>query len=140
MDSEEFEERTRDVVAKCLANGTIVLLTTPPPQRARIEKCLEFAAAGSIASEAKVPLVDYCDEILSRRPFDWDGASAEFKDVSADPYEVPTLISRDGVHPSNQQNLFNDFSDRALRCSGYGLRNYLTMTAYADVIRHTLLQ
>ena len=139
MGVEEYEQKTREVVAKCLANGTIVLLTTPPPQTARLQKCLEFAAAiRRIASETKVPLVDYCDEILTRRPFDWDGASEEFKAISGDTYEVPTLISRDGVHPSNPKIFFNDFSEAALSSSGFGLRNYLTMMAYADVSKFVL--
>lgn len=91
-----------------------------------------------VASEMSVPLIDYCDEILKRRPTDWDGSSPEFKNPATDTYEVPTLISGDGVHPSNPQKLFNDFSEFALRESGYGLRNYLTMTAYSEVIRQVL--
>ncbi|MGZ8938800.1 MAG: SGNH/GDSL hydrolase family protein [Limisphaerales bacterium] len=139
MESEEYAQKTRDVVMKCLANGTIVLLTTPPPQSARLEKTLDFAGAiRRIAMDTKVPLIDYCDEIMERRPFDWDGASAEFSAEPSETYEVPTLISRDGVHPSNPRIFINDFSEHALEHSGYGLRNYLTMTAYADVIRHTL--
>ena len=139
MEIEEYEQKTRDVITKCLANGTIVLLTTPPPQSARLHKCLQFAGAiRRIAAETKVPLVDYCDEILTRRPFDWDGASAEFKTIPGDTYDVPTLISRDGVHPSNPQSFSNDFSEGALSSSGFGLRNYLTMMTYADVIKAVL--
>ncbi|MDB6039375.1 MAG: hypothetical protein JWM99_3216, partial [Verrucomicrobiales bacterium] len=135
----EYEQWTREVVAACLKNGTIVLLTTPPPQASHLQKCLEFAMAiRRVASEMSVPLIDYCDEILKRRPTDWDGSSPEFKNPATDTYEVPTLISGDGVHPSNPQKLFNDFSEFALRESGYGLRNYLTMTAYSEVIRQVL--
>jgi len=60
-------------------------------------------------------LVDYCDEILTRGPFNWDGASAELNAIPGDTYEVPTLISRDGVHPSNPKIFFKDFSDGAVR-------------------------
>ena len=28
----EFEEKTAEVVDRCLANGTVVILTTPPPR------------------------------------------------------------------------------------------------------------
>ena len=91
-----------------------------------------------IAGELRVPLIDYSGDILKRRPTDWDGSSPEFKNTATDTYEVPTLISRDGVHPSNPQKLVNDFSEFALNESGYGLRNYLTMTAYAEVIRQVL--
>ena len=47
-----------------------------------------------------MPLIDYQAEILKRRPDDWDGALPKFKDVPGSEYEVPTLIARDGVHPS----------------------------------------
>ena len=136
MGVEEYEKAAREVVAACLTNGTVVLLTTAPPQSARMQKCLEFAAAiRRLASDLHVPLVDYCHEILTRRPFDWDGASAEFKSAPGGTYEVSTLISRDGVHPSNPRAYLNDFSEEALANNGYGLRNYLTLIAYANLIR-----
>ena len=139
MKVEEYEKTTREVVAACLTNGTVVLLTTAPPQTAMMEKCLDFAAAiRRVASDAKVPLIDYSGEILRRRSSDWDGASIAFRVVPGDSYEVPTLISRDGVHPSNPQAYFNDFSEEALGRNGYGLRNYLTMIAYAEVIGDVL--
>jgi hypothetical protein len=51
--------------------------------------------------DLKVPLIDYQAEILKRRPNDWDATLAKFKDSAADVYQVPTLIAKDGVHPSN---------------------------------------
>ena len=59
----------------------------------------------------------------------------EFKNAPASTYEVPTLISKDGVHPSNPRAYVNDFSEQALANNGYGLRNYLTMLAYGNLIR-----
>lgn len=139
MDANEYEKAVREVVAACLTNGTIVLLTTAPVQSSKMEKCLEFAnAIRKIASDTNVPLIDYYDEILKRRPNDWDGAAASFKDTPGGTYEVPTLISKDGVHPSNPKSYLNDFSNDGLDRNGYGLRNYLTMMAYADVIREIL--
>jgi lysophospholipase L1-like esterase len=139
MTVEEYEKAAREVVAACLANGTVVLLTTAPPQSVRMQKCLEFAEAiRRLASELHVPLVDYGHEILKRRPFDWDGASAEFKNSPAGTYEVPTLISKDGVHPSNPRAYLNDFSEQALANNGYGLRNYMTLIAHANLIREVL--
>src|SRR4030095_13731150 len=68
---EEYEKAAREVVAACLANGTVVLITTAPPQSARMQKCMEFAAAiRKLASDMHVPMVDYCNEILTKRPFD----------------------------------------------------------------------
>jgi hypothetical protein len=95
-------------------------------------------AIRQLADEFDLPLIDFQNEILERRPFDWDGSSADFKDVPGDTYEVPTLISRDGVHPSNTRAYINDFSDRALSNNGFTLRNYLTLLTYADVIQHVL--
>jgi hypothetical protein len=136
---EQYESATREVVKACLANGTVVLLTTAPPQSARLETCLSFAGAiRRVAADLGVPLVDYGQEILARRPFDWDGASPAFKNDPAGVYDVLTLICKDGVHPSNPQAFFNDFSEAGLASNGYGLRNYLTMIAYADVIREVL--
>ena len=52
-------------------------------------------------------------------------------------YQVPTLIARDGVHPSNPRQ-YADSSDGSLRCNGFVLRNYLTVLAYAAVIENVL--
>lgn len=139
MEVDEYQKTLREVASACLANGTIVILTTPPPQTARLEKCLRFAeAVRQVATDLNFPLMDYSAQIFMRRPTDWDGAAAEFKEVPGDTYDVPTLISRDGVHPSNPQRYSNDFSAEALRISGFGLRNYLTLLAYSEVIAELL--
>jgi hypothetical protein len=136
----EYESKTREVVDKCLRNGTVVILTTPPPRSGRLDKCRAFAEAlRLIASERRVPLIDYFREILRRRPADWDGSLPQFKPVGGDEYQVPTLIARDGVHPSNPSPWVNDFSPEALRRNGYTLRNHLTLAAMADVITEVLL-
>lgn len=133
----EFEEKTAEVVERCLDHGTVILLTTLPPASGRLEQSKEFAAAvRRIAKEKKVPLIDYQAEILKRRPEDWDGRLLKFKGIK-DVYEVPTLISRDGVHPSNPK-AHRDFSEESLNTNGFLLRNYLTLLAYAEVIEHVL--
>ena len=135
---EEYETKTRAVVERCLENGTVVLLTTPPPRHGVAEKSAEFAeAVRRVARELHVPLIDYHAEILKRRPDDWDGASAKFKDIPGGTYDVPTLIARDGVHPSNPQD-FRDYSDRSLSHNGFALRNALTLERYAEVVRQVL--
>jgi hypothetical protein len=53
-------------------------------------------------------------------------------------YDVPTLIARDGVHPSNPQKFADDYSDEGLQSNGFVLRNYVTLLSYADVIRRVL--
>ena len=60
-----------------------------------------------------------------------------FKDSPGDEYQVPTLISRDGVHPSNPSK-HQDYGEESLSRNGYALRNHMTLMAYADVIRRVL--
>lgn len=139
MKVDEYEQKTREVVRKCLAKGTIVILTTMPPRSGHLGKAKEFAeAARKIAREEHLPLVDYSAAILERRPNDWDGALPQFKDTPGSEYEVPTLVARDGVHPSNPSKWGNDFSAEALSKHGFGLRNQLTLRAYAEVIGKVL--
>jgi hypothetical protein len=135
----EYTEKTGEVVARCLKNGTVVILTTPPPRSGKAKEAKQFAdAVREIARTHKVPLIDYHAEILKRRPDDWDGALPKFKDAPGDEYQVPTLIARDGVHPSNPKK-YAEYTEEGLRHNGYVLRNYLTLKAYAEVLR-TVLQ
>lgn len=114
------------------------LLTTMPPHSGRWEKSRQFAAiARQVARDEHVPLVDYFAAIFERRPDDWDAALPQFKNTPGDVYQAPTLISRDGVHPSNPRQ-FSDYSDASLRCNGFALRNHLTLIACAEVIESAL--
>jgi lysophospholipase L1-like esterase len=137
LDLPEYETKIREVVQKCLANGTILILSTIPPKHGQAEKAAVFAeAVRRIARERKLPWIDYHAEILRRRPTDWDGATDSFRQYQG--YDVPTLISRDGVHPSNPQEYANDYSDEALRNNGFALRSYLALLKYAEVIEWVL--
>jgi geranylgeranyl transferase type-2 subunit beta len=134
----EYEQKTSEVVDRCLKNGTVAILTTPPPRSGLLPKSKDFAeAVRRVAKDKAVPLIDYHAEILKRRPQDWDGALPQFRDVKGSEYEVPTLIARDGVHPSNPRT-HRDYSEESLRCNGYALRNYLTLLEYGRVISHVL--
>lgn len=136
---DEYETKTRQVVRKCLDNGTVVILSTIPPRSGQLEKCRQFAAVvRKIARDMKVPLVDFFAECLKRRPDDWDGTAPKFKVAGGDVYQVLTLISGDGVHPSNPKKYVGDFSEEALNTNGFGLRTYLSLLAYADVIENVL--
>jgi len=141
MDVQEYETKLQQVVERCLTNGTIVLLTTMPPRSGHLDKARQFAdAARRVAKRESVPLIDYFAEILNRRPADWDGSLPQFKDLPGDEYQVPTLIARDGVHPSNPKQFANIYSEAALRENGFILRNYLTVLAYANLINGVLTQ
>jgi lysophospholipase L1-like esterase len=136
VEPKEYEQKTREVVEKCLANGTVVILTTIPPRSGLVEKSKQYAEiVRKIAKDTKVPLIDYSAEILKRRPNDWDGSKlkTDVKDV----YQVPTLISGDGVHPSNPSK-FPECTEEGLKSNGYLLRSYLTLRAYGEVIDKVL--
>ncbi|MBA7649550.1 hypothetical protein ES703_57347 [subsurface metagenome] len=130
----DYKKKTREVVQKCLDNGTVVLLSTIPPRSGLAEKAAVYAdAVRKIAREIKVPLIDFHSEVLKRRPDDWDGALDKFAQYKG--YDVPTLLARDGVHPSNPNKYQSDYSNEALRCCGFSLRNYLVLMKYADVLK-----
>jgi lysophospholipase L1-like esterase len=131
---EEYKKKTREVVQKCLNNGTVVILSTIPPRHGLADKAAVYAdAVRTIAHQMKVPLTDYHSEILERRPADWDGAMDKFAQYNG--YDVPTLVSRDGVHPSNPKDCCDDYSEEGLKCCGYSLRNYLVLMKYAEVLQ-----
>jgi lysophospholipase L1-like esterase len=134
----EYEKRTREVVERCLANGTVVILSTIPPRSGHVDLSERFASTTrKLAKEKGVPLIDYYAEVLRRRPKDWDGSQAAFKDQYKDVYEVPTLISGDGVHPSNP-TAHQAFAEESLNANGYALRTYLTLMTYSRVIEDVL--
>ncbi|MBC8217465.1 MAG: right-handed parallel beta-helix repeat-containing protein [Planctomycetes bacterium] len=129
----EYKLKTRQVVQKCLDNGTVVILSTIPPRHGFVEKAADYAqAVRRIARDVKVPLIDFHAEILKRRGDDWDGATDKFSQYKG--YDVPTLLARDGVHPSNPKKYQDDYSAEGLRCSGYALRNYLALMKYVEVL------
>lgn len=135
---DEYETKTRQVVQKCLDNGTVVIISTIPPKSGQLEKARQFAeVVKKIGREMKVPVIDYFAECLKRRPDDWDGAAPRFKG-ERDVYQVLTLISGDGVHPSNPRKYVNDFSEEGLNNNGFNLRTYLSLLAYADVVERVL--
>ncbi len=131
LDVKEYQEKTAAVVDRCLANGTVVILSTIPPRSGKFAE-----AVRQVAQDKKVPLVDYFEEVVKRRPDDWDGSLPKFKGAT-DAYQVPTLISGDGVHPSNPKQ-YQDYSEESLNNNGFALRSSLTLMAYAGVVRQVL--
>ena len=139
VEPKEYEQKTREVVNKCLKNGTVVILSTIPPRSGMLKESRMYAdAAVAVARAERVPLIDYFGEILRRRPDDWYGTLAQFAHAAGGEYQVSTLIARDGVHPSCPRLHTGDFSDRALSRSGFGLRSYQVMLAYSRVIDRIL--
>lgn len=129
----EFRQKMRQVVQKCLDNGTVVILSTIPPRHGFAEKAADYNdILRTLSRQMKLPLIDFHAEILNLRPDDWDGATDRF--ASYNGYDVPTLLARDGVHPSNPQKWRDDYSTEGLSHSGYVLRNYLSLMKYAEVL------
>lgn len=133
VSADDYRQAMRSLAQKCMESGAVPILTTLPPRHGLEDRAKEFAdITRELAAELKLPLVDYHAEILKRRPADWDGAGDKFNEYAD--YEVPTLLARDGVHPSSPKRFQNDYSEGGLRSSGYTLRNYLTALKYAEVL------
>jgi hypothetical protein len=133
----EYAALTRKFVKRCLDNGTVVILSTIPPRHRFEKKAAEYAeVVREIAAEFNVPLIDFYAEILKRRPDDWNGALDKFSEFKG--YDVPTLIARDGVHPSAPKKYRGNFSVESLQKNGFALRNYLALMKYAEVIERVL--
>jgi hypothetical protein len=133
IDVPTYRNRLRSIVRRCIDHGTVVILSTIPPRHGFAAKAADFSdVARRIARELSLPLVDYHTEILTRRPGDWDGAADKFE--MFEDYDVPTLLARDGIHPSTPVMYKDDYSEKAIACHGYGLRNYLVLLKYAEVI------
>ena len=120
---------------RMMQDGTVPMMTSIPPPGGHEY----WLAALNMAHGLKVPLIDYYGEIMRRRPEDYSGRHEKFKKVPGGTYDVPTLISRDGTHPSNPAKWKNDFSEEALSNNGYNLRNYMTIRMYAQVTSKVFL-
>jgi hypothetical protein len=119
-----YTNNMRQVLQACKTYGTIPLLTTIPPRRGSDAKSAQFAQAmRDLAVEQQVPMIDYNQEILTRRPGGtWDG----------------TLISSDGIHPSWDGATAQDFAQTSLNSNGYLLRNWVTLHGLYDVYQNVL--
>jgi hypothetical protein len=107
----DFKTKLDHLVKNILANGTVLVLHTVPPRRDKLAAVEAYnKVIREVAAENRVPLIDYCAEVLARRPTDWDGS---------------LIDGRDGVHPSFVDPYKADFTADGLNNSGYTLRNYL---------------
>ncbi len=142
---QQYARNMDAAIRRILADGTIPIVTTVPPAAGRDAAVAQFhTELAAIVRRHNIPVIDYCAEILRRRPKDWNGtlpqhlATARGPDGRVDVYEVPAPISGDGVHPSNPKAYRGDFSDEALDNNGFNLRDYLTLRMYGQVIRKVL--
>ncbi|MHC5056308.1 MAG: SGNH/GDSL hydrolase family protein [Planctomycetota bacterium] len=111
-----YEKGLEALIAKLIAAKCVPIISTIPPMRNKDAGVKEAnGIIRKLAAKHKLPLVDYYEEIIKRRPDDWDG----------------TLISKDGVHPSGGKNQV--FTEENLKASGYALRNYVTFMKFREV-------
>jgi len=132
-DQRGYRKALTEVTEACIKRGTVPIVSTVPPRSGLAAEAAAFSQiVRAVARELDVPLIDYHAAILERRPDDWDGTTLVVP--GGNPYEVLTLISGDGVHPSNPAKYFKDYSDEALRISGFGLRTAQALLAYDQAI------
>jgi lysophospholipase L1-like esterase len=116
---EKYLKAMETIYGKCLARGTIPVVTTVPPRSPDAAGLIGPYNAGlvSLAKKHGLPLVDYHGEILTRRPGEsWQG----------------TLISKDGVHPSHEGSEGPATPENLARC-GYLLRAWLNVHKVMEV-------
>jgi len=136
-----YTEYLSFIVQKCKDNGTVPILFTIPPSHSW-DATAHVAAAREVAATERIPLIDYYDEIVTRRPHNppvdtWDGADPMWDGYSG--YEVPTLIACDGIHPSNWSAGQRNFDEEeGLNKNGFTLRNYLTLQKLYEVYEEVL--
>ena len=121
-----YETNMRAIIDICLDAGCIPIISTIPPSNAKPLSTIQSfnVIIKEIADEYKLPLIDYYAAILERQAGSaWDG----------------TLISGDGIHPTNPSGSdLWDFSDSNLKINGYALRNYLTCQKMLEVIEQVI--
>ena len=117
-------------VAKALdlmdERGVICILSTIPPHPGKPELAKKYnEALRELGKSRELPLIDYEQEILKRRPDDWNG----------------TLLNKNDVHPSVEQGGAKPSSAPTaenLRNCGYLLRGWLSVRKIAEVKRTVL--
>jgi lysophospholipase L1-like esterase len=117
--AEKYLQSMETIYEKCLANGTIPVVTTVPPRNPDPAGLIEPYNAGLIALAKKhgLPMVDYHGEMLARQPGDaWLG----------------TLISKDGVHPTAERAAGPATPENLATC-GYLLRCWLNVHKVMEI-------
>ncbi|MFO7900249.1 MAG: DNRLRE domain-containing protein, partial [Planctomycetota bacterium] len=136
----EYTEKYAAVVDRMLRDGTVPIITTLPPRHTQRDSVARFLTVWNfrlatlyIARARKLPVIDLWAEMVRRRPDDWDGSLKKFDEGGWKGYNVPTMIARDGIHPSYPKKWQRDWSKEGLRSCGLGLRNYLTLRMWARI-------
>jgi hypothetical protein len=106
--------------------GIICILSTIPPHIGKMQLASSYnEALRQLAKVRELPLIDYEQEILKRRPKDWNG----------------TLLQKNDVHPTaTQGGTGANAAPTAenLSNSGYLLRGWLSVRKIAEVKRKVI--
>ena len=123
---EAYQADVERAVELILGQAAIPILSTIPPHPRRGELAAEYNdAVRGIAKTNRLPLIDYEQEILRRRPGDWNG----------------TLLAPGDVHPTaavGDVSAASAPTAENLRTSGYLLRGWLSVRKIAEVKRAVL--
>ncbi len=105
-----------------LRQGAVCILSTIPPHPGKPELAASYNVERKLAKDRGLPLIDFEQEILTRRKDDWNG----------------TLLSKNDVHPTGDQGGATAHSAPTaenLRNSGYLLRGWLSVKKITEVKR-----
>jgi hypothetical protein len=122
----DYRADVEKTVELMLERGIICILSTIPPHVGAMDLAKSYnQALRELAKARGLPLLDYEQEILKRRPNDWND----------------TLLGKNDVHPTAGQGGATAASApmaENLRNSGYLLRGWLSVQKIAEVKRKVL--
>ncbi|MGH7146153.1 MAG: SGNH/GDSL hydrolase family protein [Planctomycetota bacterium] len=106
------------IIDKLHANGTIVILSSIPPNFGHIQETQDYnAALYKLAEEKKMPFLDFYGHILKLEPgMAWNG----------------TILTKNGVHPTANDSA-GEPTDENFKKSGYLLRGWLSVEKILEV-------
>ena len=117
----DYKADMEKAVDLILGQGCVCILSTIPPHPGKLELSKSYNDdLRKLAKARGLPLIDYEQEILKRRPDDWNG----------------TLLGKNDVHPTTDQGGATPHSAPTaenLRNSGYLLRGWLSVEKIAEV-------
>jgi hypothetical protein len=123
---ESFQADMEKAVDAILERGVICILSTIPPHPGKPELAKQYNdALRKVARARGLPVIDFEQEILKRRPNDWNG----------------TLLQKNDVHPTigmGEVNATSEPTAENLRSSGYLLRGWLSVQKIAEVKKNVL--
>jgi len=125
--NDAWQEKTADsaiagitpVIERCHANGTIVILSSIPPNIRNPTMAEEFnAKLYELAKTKKMPYLDFYGEIVKRAPDgSWNG----------------TIMRKDNVHPSSGPLVAQEPTEEHFKRSGLLLRTWLSVQKIREV-------